>query len=270
MNGEPSTETLLRWRGMASVAWLVLLIAWESANPAHDWFRSWRDRGRHGVINGIVALFNVLMVAVAFVGLWRWVADWASSHDFGLLNHLPLEPWIRIVVAVLLLDAWTYGWHRICHRVPMLWRFHRMHHSDAFMDVTTGNRFHFVEIALSAALRLPLIPLLGIRFGDLVLYETLLQFVVQWQHSNISLPPALERWLRYLVVTPGLHQVHHSRERIETDSNYASLLPVWDRLFRSLRLREHPEEVRIGLDGFDTPEQQTVIGVVKQPFRPPL
>lgn len=267
MSGESASEALLRWRGVASFGWLVVLLVWESVVPAHPWFRTWRDRGRHAAVNVVLALLNVLMVAVVFAALWRWVADWAALHRFGLLNWVPMGGAVRVVVSLLLLDVWTYFWHRICHRVPWLWNVHRVHHTDAAMDVTTGNRFHAVEIALSALLRLPLIPLLGIRFGDLVLYETLLQFVVQWQHANISLSPRWERWLRRLVVTPGMHQVHHSRHQPETDSNYASLLSVWDRIFCSLRIRERPETVRIGLDGFDAPAQQTVRALVRQPFR---
>lgn len=267
MNGELSTDVILRWRGLASFGWLVILLVWESVVPRHDWHHSWRERGRHATRNIILALLNVLLVAVMFVGLWRGMADWTAARELGLLNAWPIPGWMRVIAALLLLDVWTYLWHRTCHQVPLLWRFHRVHHSDAQMDVTTGNRFHAGEIILSSLLRLPLIPLFGLRFIDLVIYETLLQFVVQWHHANVSLPATWERWLRRWVVTPGLHQVHHSREQPETDSNYASLLSVWDRLFRSLRVRDQPAAIRIGLDGFDAPEQQTVSGLVTQPFR---
>ncbi len=120
---------------------------------------------------------------------------------------------------------------------------------------------------LSSLLRIPLIVLLGIRFGELVLYETLLQFVVQWHHANIAIPAPVERVMGWFVVTPGLHRVHHSRHQPETDSNYASLLPVWDRLFRSLRFRERPEEIRLGLDGWDDSGHQRLFGLLWTPLR---
>ncbi|MBX3732819.1 MAG: sterol desaturase family protein [Verrucomicrobiae bacterium] len=268
MSGGDSIETVLRWRGAASFGWLVVLLAWESIRPARHWAAGWRDRGRHAVVNVALALGNVLMVALLFAWIWRWVAMESAARGLGLLHQAALPSWAHALAAILLLDAWTYAWHRICHRVPFLWRFHRVHHSDARMDVTTGNRFHAVEIALSAVLRIPLIPLLGIRFGDLVLYETLLQFVVQWQHANLVLPRRWERVLRWFVVTPGMHQVHHSRAPSETDSNYASILPVWDRLCRTLQLREHPERVDLGLDGEDVPGRQTIRGLMRRPFRP--
>ena len=256
-----------QWRGLASVGWLVVLLAWETAAPFFVFFRDPRERGLHALRNFLLGLVNAVVVGSAFVLAWRAVTAWAGTHHFGVLNWISAPDGPRIVLAVLMLDAWTYGWHRICHRVPMLWSFHRVHHGDARMDVTTANRFHLGEIVASSVLRIALLPLLGVRFGELVLYETLLQAVVQWQHANIALPPALERMLRLVVVTPGLHKVHHSRERPETDSNYASLLSVWDRLFGSLRLRERPEEIRLGLDGFDGAERQTLRGLFREPFR---
>ncbi len=269
MTPDWSTPAVLQWRGAASFGWLVVLLAWETLAPCFVWFRSLRDRGTHAWVNFAVAVVNVVVVALVFVGLWKWTADWAARNSIGLLHWIDLPGWARLAAAVLLLDCWTYVWHRANHRLPFLWRFHRVHHSDARMDVTTANRFHLGEIVLSSLLRLSLIPLLGIRLGDLVLYETLLQGVVQWHHANIRLPARWEQALRWWVVTPGLHKVHHSRHPLETDSNYASLLPLWDRLFRSLRTRERPEEIAIGLDGFDAPEQQSVAGLARTPFTEP-
>lgn len=267
MNGEWSVEHVLQWRGAASVGWLVVLLAWETVAPCYAWFRSTRERGLHAVVNFALALLNAVLIALVFIMLWRAAVDWSAGHRFGLLYHLDLPTAARALVAVLLLDAWSYGWHRANHRIPFLWRFHRVHHSDARMDVTTANRFHVGEILMSSLLRLPLIVLLGLRFGELVLYETLLQFVVQWHHANVAVPASVERVLRWFLVTPGLHRVHHSRHQPETDSNFASILPVWDRLFRSLLIRERPEEIRLGLDGFDGPGHQRLPGLLRTPFR---
>lgn len=258
---------LQRWRGVASLGWLGWLLAWETASPFFVLFTDWRARAHHAGRNVALGLLNALVTALLFVFAWKWVAEWAAAHRFGLLPCFTLPPWAHVVLAVLLLDAWTYAWHRVCHVVPVLWRFHRVHHSDAQMDVTTANRFHLGEIVLSSLLRLPLLALLGVHFGELVLYETLLQFCVQLQHANVALPGPVERALRLAFVTPGMHKVHHSREPAETDSNFASLLSVWDRLFGSLRRRERPGEIRFGLAGHDVTERQWLAALLREPFR---
>ncbi|MDX1531724.1 MAG: sterol desaturase family protein [Rhodothermales bacterium] len=168
----------------------------------------------------------------------------------------------------MVFDVWTYAWHRINHRVPFLWRFHRVHHADAEMDVTTASRFHVGELALSSALRIPLIVLVGVYAWELLLYETLMFAVVQFHHANVGLPARLDRALRAVIVTPAMHKVHHSRLQPETDSNYSSLFSWWDRLFRSFRLRERPEEIRFGLDAFDGEAHRTLGGLLRMPLAP--
>lgn len=267
-----TVEDLSAWlaprRGVLSLLWMFLLLLWETWAPFLRQFHGLGQRARHAGVNWLIALFNGIVTAWVFASLWRGGADWARQHGFGLLNATPLPPWLHAIASLLLLDAWTYSWHRLCHRVPILWRFHRVHHSDPAMDVTTANRFHFGEILLSSILRLALVPLLGIRFEHLVLYETLLQVFVQWQHANVGIGRFGERLAALLVVTPGLHKVHHSRFQLETDSNYASLLSCWDRLFGSFRVREDLEAIRFGLEGEDGSDRQTLAALVKAPLRP--
>ena len=257
----------LFWRPRLSLLWMVALLIWETRHPFYVLFQDAEDRGKHALRNIALALLNALTVSIGFVSAWAAIAEWSESHRIGVLNWIPLWDWLHALLAILALDAWTYTWHRICHRVPMLWRFHQVHHSDPSMDVTTANRFHFGEIALSSLLRLPVIALVGVRFGELVVYETLLQAVVQFQHANIALPVAIEHSLRRFLVTPGMHKVHHSREQCETDSNYASLLSIWDRLLGSERHREDLESIRLGLDGQDTPEHQNLRALLEQPMK---
>jgi sterol desaturase/sphingolipid hydroxylase (fatty acid hydroxylase superfamily) len=256
----------LAWtRSGLALAGLVLLLAWETLAPFIT-FDGAGTRGIHGLRNLILGALNALLVALAFAGLWFAAADWAAAHQFGILHwlHLPLAP--RLIAAFLLFDVWMYAWHRLNHRLPFLWRFHRTHHSDAAMDVTTGSRFHLGEIFLSSCLRVPVILLLGLRLEELLLYEMAMFAVVQWHHANIALPAKLDRALRSLIVTPNMHKVHHSREQRETDSNYASLFSFWDRLFRTFRLRADPRTIRFGLDDFDHPDQQTLPGLLKTPL----
>jgi sterol desaturase/sphingolipid hydroxylase (fatty acid hydroxylase superfamily) len=213
-----------------------------------------------------MALLNSGMTALLFVGLWATVANWAGHNGFGLLNWTGAQPLWHALAALLALDFWTYCWHRLNHRVPFLWRFHRAHHSDAQMDVTTASRFHIGEILFSNCLRIPLILIVGIYLWEMVLYEAALLAVNQFQHANIGLPRKLDQLLRCFIVTPAMHKVHHSRWQPETDSNYSSLLSVWDRIFRSFRLRDDPRTIQFGLDEFAKPEDQTLPGILKTPL----
>ena len=254
----------------AAFAGLVLLLLVESAHPFFELFRDERERGAHLLRNLALGLVNTAVIALVFAGLWVLAAEWAATERFGLLHLLAgragLPMWAHVVGAVLLLDAWTYAWHRMNHRVSFLWRFHRVHHSDAEMDVTTASRFHVGELILSSALRVPILVLLGVYAWELLLYETLMFAVVQFHHANIGLPAGLDRALRAVIVTPNLHKVHHSRLQPETDSNYSALFSWWDRLFRSFRLRDRPEEIEFGLDQFVDPEHETMAGLMRMPL----
>ncbi len=256
-------------QSMAAVAVLAALLLAETAHPFFDFFRDrqrLKDRGAHALRNLALGLANGALVALVFAGLWVVAADTASARGWGLLNLVELPTWLHVAGAVLLLDMWTYAWHRANHRIPFLWRFHRVHHSDAHMDVTTASRFHTGEIVLSSALRIPLLLLIGATAWELVLYETMMFAVVQFHHANIGLPPAVSRVLRAVIVTPEIHKVHHSRLQLETDSNYSALFSWWDRLFGSFRLRERPEDIEFGLNQF--PGEESVGSLLRMPLAP--
>lgn len=267
-----SLSVLATIQGAAAFAGLVMLLLIESMHPFLELFRDRRERVVHLVRNLALGLVNAAVVALVFAGLWVAAAMWADAHGFGVLNllrdHAGLPGWAHAAGALLVFDAWTYAWHRLNHRVPFLWRFHRVHHADAEMDVTTASRFHVGELALSSLLRIPLIVLVGIYAWELLLYETMMFAVVQFHHANVGLPDRLDRALRAVIVTPTMHKVHHSRLQPETDSNYSSLFSWWDRLFRSFRLRERPEEIRFGLDAFDGEENRSFAGLLRMPLAP--
>ncbi len=259
-----SSISIPELRPIMAVLFLATLLAWETVHPFFA-FPKGRERARHGFRNITLTFLNAIVTTLVFVSLWWSAAAWSASHQFGLLHLLTLPTWVEWLTAVLLLDAWTYFWHRINHRIPFLWRFHRVHHSDPHMDVTTASRFHAGEIVMSSILRVPLIILLGASIGQLALYEVLMFAVVQFHHANISVSAKWDRVLRWFIVTPYMHKVHHSRWQVETDSNYASLLSIWDRIFRSFRINDEPEFIRLGLDEFDTPASQTLAGMLKTP-----
>ena len=260
-------EVLRQIQPVAAVVVLAALLLVETAHPFFDAFRE-RSRGRHGLRNLALGAVNGLIVAVGFAGVWVVTAEWAAQNGVGLLNAVALPGWARVVGAFLLLDVWIYLWHRLNHRVPFLWRLHRVHHSDAEMDVTTASRFHTGEIVLSSLLRIGVIAAVGVSAWELVLYETVMFAVVQFHHANVAVPPALDRAMRAVIATPAMHKIHHSRWRPETDSNYGSLFSWWDRLFRSFRLRADVGTVRLGLDGFDTPEHESFKGLLAMPVAP--
>ena len=141
-----------------------------------------------------------------------------------------------------------------------------MHHSDPWMDVTSAQRFHPGEMAISSLLRIPLILLLGIKVRHMAVYDLVVLATVFFHHSNIALPPAADRMLRILIPTPAMHKVHHSRVRSETDSNYTALLSIWDRIFFSFQFRSDSENVSFGLKEFDDPASQSPIGMLKTPL----
>jgi sterol desaturase/sphingolipid hydroxylase (fatty acid hydroxylase superfamily) len=163
------------------------------------------------------------------------------------MRLLPFPEEVAVGVALVALDGWMYVWHRANHALPWLWRFHRLHHGDRAMDATTTVRFHPVEIAISTLLRLAVLPILGLRIEHLLIYEVILFPVILFHHSNIRFPEKADRLMRAVLVTPAMHRVHHSQRQIETDSNYGSVLSIWDRLGRSFRLRRDGSTIEFGL-----------------------
>jgi sterol desaturase/sphingolipid hydroxylase (fatty acid hydroxylase superfamily) len=259
---------LSRIKTASSVILLALLLAWETWTPFFAYFaRAAGERTRHALKNLALGVLNAAVTGLLFVGLWWSAAAWAEGQHFGLLRWVELPAWARFALALLLFDVWMYFWHRLNHCVPFFWRFHRTHHSDPRMDVTTANRFHLGEILFSSILRVPVIALLGLRLWELAIYEAAMFAVVQVHHANIALPARLDRGLRALIVTPFMHKVHHSRWQPETDSNYSSLFSFWDRLFGTLRLREDPRTLQFGLEELDPPEHHTLAGLLITPFR---
>lgn len=257
---------------IAAVGLVILLVA-ESIHPFFDFFHgSVKERGKHFLRNITLGAVNALMNALIFVGLWLWAATWAANNNFGLLNWamiaLPGIPeWGRVIAAILLFDIWMYIWHRLNHRVPFLWRFHRVHHSDPHMDVSTATRFHTGEIVFSSILRIPVILLLGMQLWELFIYEILVVIVVQFHHANINLPGKLDNCLRWVIVTPHMHKVHHSRWQPETDSNFSTIFSFWDRIWSTFRLHDPLDTIELGLDEFDREEDQKVSGLFKTPFK---
>lgn len=220
--------------------------------------------------------FSNLSIAVLNGAVLRWVfpfviigvAALAQERGWGLLNRLDLPYFARLVICILLLDYCAYLLHRFYHAVPVFWRFHRMHHTDQDVDWTTGVRFHPFESLITTGVMLMLVVTLGMPPEGVLIFEALVLFADVFQHSNITLPLGIERWLRCVVVTPDMHRVHHSVIRVETDSNYGVVFSWWDRLSKTYR--REPEGghtgMRIGLTEFSSPRHINLFWMLALPF----
>lgn len=226
--------------------------------------RLWRWPSNLGVV--VVDTFLVrLLFPTAAVGF----ALWAEKRGWGVLSVPGLPQWVRVVIGVVMLDFAIYGQHVLFHAVPVLWRVHRMHHADLELDVTTGVRFHPVEIVLSMLIKFAVVALVGIPAVAVLIFEILLNATSMFSHSNVRIPERFDAVLRWLLVTPDMHRIHHSIERRETNSNFGFNLPWWDRLFGTYRARPETGHDRmvLGLPIFRDRAELRLDRMLLQPFR---
>jgi sterol desaturase/sphingolipid hydroxylase (fatty acid hydroxylase superfamily) len=217
--------------------------------------------------NLILSIPAFLVARVALLPLPLAVTIWVEQRHFGLLHWLPLPDWLAGVVAILLLDYVYWWWHLGLHRVPFLWRFHNVHHTDLDMDVSTAARFHFGEMILSVILFTVALPLIGISPGMFVVFWVLFEVAVQFQHSNWRLPIALERVLNRIVVTPRMHGIHHSIVERETNSNWGTIFVWWDWMHGTLRRDVAQNTIVIGVPAYRDEKELTIGQLLVLPFR---
>ena len=223
-----------------------------------------KSRGKHASVNLSIAAINLLILLPAGV-LMALVLEQSKALWSGV-RALELPFLLETILIILLIDLWMYVWHRLNHQTDFLWRFHSIHHSDPALDVTTAWRFHYVEIVLSELLRFPVFILIGAEIQDLLLYSMVMTLVIEFHHSNVSIPSSADRLLRAIIPTPLMHRIHHSVVRSEHDSNYGSMLSFWDRLFGSFRLKKDIKTMAIGLNNESAPEQQHLSALLTRPF----
>jgi sterol desaturase/sphingolipid hydroxylase (fatty acid hydroxylase superfamily) len=217
---------------------------------------------------GLVIL-NTVVLRLLFPAAGIGMAAFAAASGWGLFNYYPVPGWLALVASVLLLDLAIYLQHVMMHSVPVLWRLHRVHHADLDFDVTTGARFHTIEIVLSMLIKFAVIAVLGPPVLAVLIFEVLLNATSMFNHANVRLPLVLDRFLRLFIVTPDMHRVHHSVEDDETNSNFGFNLPWWDRLFGTYRdqPRAGHEAMTIGIRTFRDPGQCAgLAGMLAMPF----
>jgi sterol desaturase/sphingolipid hydroxylase (fatty acid hydroxylase superfamily) len=261
---EANSELFIR--GGAAIAIFLALAMWEGLTPRRTLSvgRARRWPSNLGILL-LDALLVRLLIPVAAVG----VAVIATQHGWGLLNITPWPAWLEMILGFLALDLAIYAQHLAFHKVPMLWRLHRMHHADLDIDVSTGLRFHPIEIILSMLIKIAVVTLIGVPALAVVLFEIVLNATSMFNHSNGAMPLWLDRIVRLIVVTPDMHRVHHSVLRHETDSNFGFNLPWWDRVFGTYRARPEAghDRMTVGLPIFRDPRELRLDRLLTQPFR---
>ncbi len=246
------------------LAMAVLEALWPRRRRMYSRWLRWPNNLGITLLNTALARLLFPVTAVAF-------ALALEARGIGLLAWSGLPGPVAIVFGVILLDLTIYAQHVVLHMVPALWRLHRMHHADLDFDVTTGSRFHPIEIILSMLLKLAVIAVLGAPALAVLIFEILLNATSMFNHSNLAIPLGMERALRRILVTPDMHRVHHSVSMRETNSNYGFNLPWWDRLFGTYR--DQPalghEAMQIGIEQFRDPRELWLDRLLMQPMRSP-
>ena len=221
---------------------LLAIAVWEAIAPRRPLTD---NKIRRWFINLSLVVLNTLVVRFLLPVLPVGLALMIQEHGGGILNILIMPDWFKIVLAVLMLDLVIYLQHVLFHYLPALWRLHRMHHVDLDIDVTTGNRFHPIEIVISIGVKLAAVALLGPPTVAVIIFEVVLNASAQFNHGNVRIPERIDRLLRLFVVTPDMHRVHHSIIPRETNSNFGFNVPWWDRLFGTYRAQ--PEQGHLGM-----------------------
>ena len=262
-----NVEFLIRISSFALV--FTAMAGWEFLAPRRAWAVG---RGPRWTNNLGILVVDVLAVRVLIPTAAVGAALFAAGRGWGLFHLAGLPLALAAVLGFLILDLVIYGQHVVFHKVPVLWRLHRMHHADLDIDVTTGVRFHPFEILISLSIKIATVIAFGIPAVAVLVFEVVLNATAMFNHANVSMPAALDRVLRLLVVTPDMHRVHHSILRSETDSNLGFNLPWWDRLFGTYRAAPQAghQGMTIGLPIFRNPHELRVDRLLTQPFRDDL
>ncbi|HET8760397.1 MAG TPA: sterol desaturase family protein [Nitrospiria bacterium] len=259
-----SQEPLIRLASFFGI--FALMAVWELTAPRRPLTA---PRGRRWPVNLSIVVLNTLTVRLLFSTTAVGMAALAAQNQWGVLNVVGWPVLLTVIAALVAMDFVLYLQHVVFHAVPALWRLHMMHHADLDVDVTTGARFHPVEIVLSMLIKLAAVTLIGAPPAAVLIFEVVLNATSMFNHSNVRMPETLDRLLRWIVVTPDMHRIHHSVARDETNSNFGFSLPWWDRLLGTYRPDPAKSQVEmpLGLEQFRDPRELTLAGSLALPFR---
>lgn len=264
MEFEFASESTVRLSVFAGVFVIMATVEalWPRKNRTQPRFSRWFTNMGMVVLDSIAVRIIFPIVAVG-------VAQYATSKGYGLLNLIVLPFWLKVLISAVLLDMAIYWQHVASHKIPMLWRVHRVHHADRDIDVSTGNRFHPIEIVLSMLYKFAIIFLLGPAAMGVFLFEVLLNGSAMFNHANVRLPLGIDKVIRFLFVTPDMHRIHHSFHKDETDSNYGFNLAIWDKLFGTYidQPRDGHDDMVIGMKKFQSDKPTSIVWSLLLPFK---
>ena len=225
-----------------------------------------QGRWKRIIINFIVSIPALILLRLLFIPAMLWLAFKNQQWQFGL-NYLFSAPqWVHLALSFLLLDYSNYIWHILLHKLPFMWRFHLVHHSDLDLDITTAFSFHFGEMIGSIFFRGAAVVLTGASPLLIIIYEIVFEAATQFHHSNTKLPFRLEKLLNYLIVTPRMHGIHHSMIKKEADSNYSVIFSFWDRIHKTARLNIEQNKIVTGVPHYADEKELTIGNLLKMPF----
>lgn len=256
-------EPVVRLGAFASV--LLVMAAWESLAARRELVL---PRARRWRANLSLVALDTLLLRLVFPAAALGAASIAAERGWGLLNVLELPPLLAVAASVVMLDLVIYFQHVMFHAVPLLWRLHRVHHADLDFDVTTGLRFHPLEILLSMGIKLAAVSIIGAPVVAVLIFEVMLNATSMFNHGNVRLPLAADRVLRWIVVTPDMHRVHHSVDPSETNRNFGFNLSWWDRLFETYKPQPAAGHagMKIGLEQYQEREPRGLLWMLRLPF----
>ncbi len=245
---------------------LLLFILFFIAESKYQLRKRVQARFKRIVINFIVSIPAFTLLRFLFLPIMVWLAFKNETIQFGANYIYSLTLWMEGLIAFLILDYGNYLWHILNHKLPFLWRFHLVHHTDHDLDITTAFRFHFGELIGSVFFRGAITFLSGASPVTVLIYEIFFEAATQFHHSNWKLPFTFEKMLNKLIVTPRMHGIHHSVIRAETDSNFSVIFSFWDRIHKTINLNKRQQQVVIGVPSYDDQKELTIGFLLKLPF----
>ncbi|MBA3284659.1 MAG: sterol desaturase family protein [Nitrosopumilus sp.] len=225
-----------------------------------------QSRWKRIFINFVISIPAFALLRIIFIPIMVWLAVQNQSWQVGLNYLFDAPEAAKAIISFLLLDYSNYIWHILLHKLPVLWRFHLVHHTDLDLDITTAFRFHFGEMIASLFFRGAAVLLIGVSPVMVLIYEIAFEAATQFHHSNTKLPFNLEKFLNFLIVTPRMHCIHHSMIKKETDSNYSVIFSFWDRIHKTVRLNIHQNEIVTGVPAYADERELTIGNLLKLPF----
>ncbi|HHC24323.1 MAG TPA: sterol desaturase family protein [Desulfobacterales bacterium] len=249
------------------VGGLIFFMIFELATPYRPPTVS---KAKRWIINLSVTGFNNIVIGLIFAALIAETLDYVAKYRVGVLNLLDIPYSLKILATVIFMDFMLYVWHLLNHEMPFLWRFHRVHHCDLNMDVSTATRFHAGELIFSSVIRISLVFFIGADFTGILIFEIAVVAATQFHHSSLKLPRRLESLLWILFVPPSMHRIHHSVKIKERDTNYGVLFSFWDRILGTLLIQTDQDHIRIGVGAYPKQEKLNFHHLIVMPFTKPV